>query len=256
MSVSLIRPAGAVLAFVVGSSTAFAQPALPTGALHKATISADKPAEYAFAAKTAGVLTIALTGEGDLAFAVTDADGQPLPDGSIDRDLNGNPGLEMASILIPEPGNYMVRLRLQGGSSSSLQISTAWLSFPALARENTDADSKPSGASRLDIAKPHEDSLASESGDTWDWFSLQAKEAGTLVIVTRAVGDSADLVLEAFLDGKFGQSVERSDQDLQGDSANESVTVSVKPGQMVHVKVSGAFGRPNVKYRISSSLIP
>ena len=37
MSVSLIRPAGALLAFVVGSSTVFAQPALPTGALHKAS---------------------------------------------------------------------------------------------------------------------------------------------------------------------------------------------------------------------------
>ena len=256
MSVSLIRPAGALLAFVVGSSTVFAQPALPTGALHKASISADKPAEYAFAAKTAGVLTIALTGEGDLAFAVTDADGQPLPDGSIDRDMNGNPGLEMASILIPEPGSYRVRMRLQGGSSSSFEISTAWLSFPALARENTDADSKPSGARRLEVGKPHEDALAAESGDMWDWFSLQAPDAGTLVVVTRAVGETSDLVLEAYLDGKFGESVERSDQDLQGDSANESVTVSVTKGQMVHVKVSGAFGRPSAKYRISSSLIP
>jgi hypothetical protein len=80
MSVSLLCPAGAVFAFVVGSSTVFAQPALPTGALHKATVSADNPAEYAFAAKAAGVLNIAVTGEGDLAFAVTDADGQPLPD--------------------------------------------------------------------------------------------------------------------------------------------------------------------------------
>ena len=100
--------------------------------------------------------------------------------------------------------------------SSSFQISTAWLSFPALARANTDADSKPSGARRLEVAKPHEDSLAAEAGDAWDWFSLQAPEAGTLVIVTRAIGESADLVLEAFLDGKFGESVERSDQDLQG----------------------------------------
>jgi hypothetical protein len=77
-----------------------------------------------------------------------------------------------------------------------------------------------------------------------------------MVIVTRAVGESGDLVLEAYLDGKFGEVVERSDQDLQGDSANESVTVAVTKGQMVHVKVSGAFGRPSVKYRISSSLIP
>ena len=256
MTSSFICAAGALLAVAVLSPAAYAQPALPTGSLQKASVSAEKPAEYTFAAKTAGVLTIAINGEGDLAFAVTDADGQILPDSNIDRDMNGTSGLEMASILIPEPGNYRVRVRLQGGSSSSFQISTAWLSFPALARENTDADSKPSGARRLDIAKPHEDALAADAGDAWDWFSLQAPESGTLVIVTRAIGETADLVLEAFLDGKFGESVERSDQDLQGDSANESVTVSVTKGQMVHVKVSGAFGRPSAKYRISSSLIP
>jgi len=255
MSLLSIRVASVLVALVVGSPTAFAQTALPTGS-QKAAIASDKPAEYTFAAKTAGVLTIAINGEGDLAFAVTDADGQTLPDGSIDRDMNGNSGLEMASVLIPEPGSYRVRVRLQGGSSSSFQISTSWLSFPALARENTDADSKPSGAGRLEVAKPHEDSLASDDGDAWDWFLFQAPESGTLVIVTRAIGETADLVLEAFLDGKFGESVERSDQDLQGDSANESVTVSVTKGQMVHVKVSGAFGRPSVKYRISSSLIP
>jgi hypothetical protein len=255
MSPSPVRSACALLALVVTASTALAQPALPTG-MQKATLSSEKPAEYTFAAKTAGVLTIAINGEGDLAFAVTDADGQTLPDANIDRDLNGNSGLEMASVLIPEPGSYRVRVRLQGGSSSSFQISTTWLSFAALARENTDADSKPSGARRLDVAKPHEDALAAEAGDLWDWFSLQAPEAGTMVIVTRAVGESGDLVLEAYLDGKFGEAVERSDQDLQGDSANESVTIAVTKGQTVHVKVSGAYGRPSVKYRISSSLIP
>lgn len=244
------------LVLIVGAPLTFAQPALPTGAPQKAAISADKPAEYTLAAKTAGVLTVAIHGEGDLAFTVTDADGQTLPEANIDRDMHGNAGLEMASVLIPEPGTYPVRVRLQGGASSSFQISSAWLSFPALARATSDPDSKPSGARRLEVSKPHGDSLDAEAGDLWDWFSWQAPEAGTLVIVTRGSGESADLVLEAFLDGKFSESVERSDQDLQGDSANESVTVSVTAGQTVHVKVSSAFGRQSAKYRISSSLIP
>jgi hypothetical protein len=244
------------LVLMVTTSALWAQPALPVGAPQKAAVSPDQPAEYTLAAQTAGVLTVAVHGEGDLAFTVTDADGQMLPEANIDRDLHGNAGLEMASVLIPEPGTYRVRVRLQGGSPSSFEISSAWLSFPALARASTDPDSKPSGARRLEVAKPHEDSLAADAGDVWDWFTLQAPESGTLVIVTRAIGESADLILEAFLDGKFGDPVERSDQDLQGDSANESVTVTVKAGQTVHVKVSGAFGRPNVKYRISSSLIP
>jgi hypothetical protein len=246
------------LVLMVTTSALWAQPALPVGAPQKAAVSPDQPAEYTLAAKTAGVLTVAVHGEGDLAFTVTDADGQTLPEGNIDRDMHGDAGLEMISVLIPEPGTYRVRVRLQGGggSSSSFQISSAWLSFPALARANPDPDSKPSGARRLEIGKPHEDSLDVEAGDLWDWFSWQAPEAGTLVIVTRGSGESADLVLEAFLDGKFSESVERSDQDLQGDSANESVTISVTAGQTVHVKVSSAFGRQSAKYRISSSLIP
>jgi hypothetical protein len=252
------RLASVVLVLIAAVSPVRAQPALPDGAPQKASLAPDKPAEYTLVAKTAGVLTVAVHGEGDLAFTVTDADGQTLPEASIDRDLHGDSGLEMASVLISEPGDYRVRVRLQGGASSSFQISSAWLSFPALARANADPDSRPSGARRLDVAKPHEDSLDGEAGDGWDWFSLQAPQAGTLVIVTRGGGggESTDLVLEAFLDGRFGESVERSDQDLQGDSANESVTVTVTAGQIVHVKVSTAFGRQNAKYRLSSSLIP
>lgn len=256
MSLLSIRPAVIVLVLIAFPPLASAQQPLPTGKLEKAAITPDKPVEYTLAAKTAGVLTLAIHGEGDLAIDVTDSDGQTLPEGSIDRDLHGNAGLEMASVLVPEPGTYRVRVRSQSGSSSSFQIDSTWLSFPPLARASTDADSKPSAAQRLAVGKPHEDSIDAESGDLWDWFSFEAPEAGTLVVVTRGIGESADLVLEAFLDKNFGQSVERSDQDLQGDSANESVTVSVTKGQTVHVKVSSTFGRQSAKYRISSSLIP
>ena len=76
-------------------------------------------------------------------------------------------------------------------------------------------------------------------------------------MVTRQLGtgDAPDLVLEVFTDGKFADAQDRSDQDLQGNSANESVTVQVTAGQAVHVKVSGNFGGA-AKYRLSSSLAP
>lgn len=244
------------LACLVVPSLAAAQQPLPTGGAQKVAITSEKPVEYTVAAKTAGVLTVAINGEGDMAFTVTDADGQTLPDGSVDRDLNGNSGLEMASITIPEPGTYRVRVRVQSGSSSSFSIGSSWLSFPALARPNADPDSRPSGAVRLEVGKPHEDAIDPVNGDVWDWFIFEPAEAGTLVIVTRGIGDSADLVLEGYLDGEFGQPVERSDQDLQGSGANESVTLTVTKGQKVHVKVSGTFGRQAAKYRIASSLIP
>ena len=63
--------------------------------------------------------------------------------------------------------------------------------------------------------------------------------------MTRQVGtgDAPDLVLEVFTDGDFADAKDRSDQDLQGNSANESATVQVTAGQAVHVKVSSNFGR-------------
>jgi hypothetical protein len=254
-----LLPRSVLISFAVCAlaSSAFAQRPLPLGAPEEGKIASGTPAEYTVVAKTAGVLTVAVHGDGDLALMVADADGQTLPEGSVDRDMNGSAGTEMMSMVIPDAGTYRVRVRLQGGSSSTFQISGSWLSFPALARPSADPDARPSGARPLDVGKAHEDALDSQNGDHWDWFTLRAPDAGTLAIVTRKVGDrDADLVLEVYLNGDFGQPAERSDQDLQGDSANESLTVNVTAGQTVHVKVSSALSRVTTKYRISSSLIP
>ena len=86
---------------------------------------------------------------------------------------------------------------------------------------------------------------------------MKANQAGTLVVVTRRVGEGdTDLVLEAFLDGDFAQPAQRSDQDMQGNNANESVTLNVNAGQAVHIKVSANFSNANTRYRLSSNLVP
>jgi hypothetical protein len=234
-----------------------AQTPLPLGTSQQAKVSSDSPTEFSFVAKTAGLLAVAIQGEGDLALTLADEDGQTMPDGNVDRDLNGSSGTEMLSLSIPEPGDYRVRVRVQGVQASTFTIAGSWLSFPAFARASSDPDRRPRTARSIVVGKPHEDSLNSESGDSWDWFVLKPAQAGTLAIVTRQLsGDQADLVLEVYLDNGFARPTDRSDQDLQGNSANESVTVNVNAGQTVHVKVAGTFSRINTKYRVSSSLIP
>jgi hypothetical protein len=43
---------------------------------------------------------------------------------------------------------------------------------------------------------------------------------------------------------------------LQGNTCNESITVNVNAGDIVHIKVSSALtSTPRVRYRLSSSLI-
>lgn len=257
MSRSLPRVAWIVCAAVVVPVSAWAQAALPLGTPQQGKVASDTPTEYTFVAKTAGLLGVAVQGDGDLAFSVTDEDGQQLPDGNVDRDLNGSEGTEMISMLISEPGTYKVRVRVQGASAATYSIGGSWLSFPPFARASSDPDRRPRTARPLVVGKAHEDSLDSESGDLWDWFVMKPAQAGTLAIVTRRVGEGdSDLVLEVYLDSNFAQPADRSDQDLQGNNANESVTVNVNAGQVVHVKVAGAFSRVNTKYRVSSSLIP
>ncbi len=130
------------------------------------------------------------------------------------------------------------------------------MSFPAFQRPG-DPDRRPAMAKAGQVGKALEDGLDPGAGDNWDWWVLKAAEAGTLTVVTRQVGtgDAPDLVLEVFTENDFADAKDRSDQDLQGNSASESATVQVTAGQAVHVKVSSNFGRA-AKYRLSSSLAP
>lgn len=252
-----------LIVWTLGLAVAMAVPAsaqsssaLPMGAPAQGSVTDDGPTEYTVSAKTAGVLSVAVQGTGDLALQLVDEDGQVLPDGSTDRDLTGNEGMELLSTTVTEPGNYRVRVRLQGGSQSTFTIAGAFLTFPAFQRPG-DPDRRPGAARTIGVGKPLEDSLDPAAGDSWDWYVLKAAEDGTLTVVTRQVGngDAPDLVLEIYTAGKFGEAQDRSDQDLQGNSASESVSVQVKAGEAVHVRVSGNFSA-SARYRISSSLAP
>jgi hypothetical protein len=231
------------------------QTPLPMGAPVSGTASDGAPAVYRVVAGTAGVLSVAVQGSGDLALALVDEDGQLLPDGAADRDLNGSEGTELLSVTIGEAGTYALRVRVQSGGSSTFQIAGSFLAFPAFARP-ADPDRRPAQARALEIGKPHEDTLDPAAGDAWDWFSFKAAAAGTLAVITRPVGgEEPDLVLEGFTGSDFSQAEDRSDQDMQGNGANESVTLNVQAGQVVHVKVSSNFSGA-ARYRLSSSLIP
>lgn len=253
---SLLTTTTLLSALALAAPTAAQAPTpLPTSGAVQGTVG-DAPTEYTLVARNAGVLTVAVQGAGDLALTLMDEDGQVLPDGSSDRDLNGSEGTELLSARLTEAGTYRVAVRLQGGSQSAFTIAASYLEFPAF-QQAGDPDRRPALAKAAQVGKPQEDSLEPERGDSWDWFVLKPAQAGTLTVVTRASGsdDPPDLALEIYTDGNFSASADRSDQDMQGNAANESVSVNVRAGQPVHVKVSSNFSRGG-KYRLSSSLAP
>lgn len=239
------------------SSVGVAQqaPALAIGKNEAGTATNEKPAIYQFNATSAGVLTVVVQGTGDLALLVMDADGQPVPEGSSDRDLFNSTGTEQLMVTITEAGMYRVQVRQQDSSPAKFQIGASWVPFAGFARP-ADPDKRPATARALDIGKSHEDSLDSGAGDSWDWFVLTPKTAGTLTVILRPVANSEiDLQLEVYLGTELTEAAAKSDQDLQGNAANESATLDVTAGQKVYVKVMGAFSNVTGRYRLSSSLI-
>lgn len=247
----------AAAAIVAGPAVAHAQaPAsLPVGKTTAGQVSNRTPTVYRFNAQAAGVLTVAVHAEADVTLTVTDQDGQALPDGSSDRDLFGSGGNEQVSVTVPEAGEYRVQVALLDGSSTKFEIGAGWIVMAAFARE-ADPDRRPTLGTALDIGRSHEDKLDGDAGDNWDWFSITAKTSGTLTVILRSVNDdSPDLALELYSSDELAKPSVRSDDDLQGNTTNESATMDVKAGQKVYVKVMGATGSASGPYRLASSLI-
>lgn len=210
-------------------------------------------AEYTLQASGAGLLTLALHGDADLNLNVMDEDGQLLPDGQIDSDQYGNAGLEAGMVTLPYAGRYLVRVSSLGGDSAPYTLHANFLPFTQIAR-TPDTDGRPGNARRMNVGQSFDDSINGDEGDLRDWFTVTAPDNGTFTIVTRARGEGGDIALEAFLGSNFDEPAARSDQDAQDNSANESISLTVSKGDVVHVRVYGVFSGA-AEYRISAGFM-
>ena len=253
------RRALVVLALMISPSLLPAQAALPIGNPVANTLGdGGTPARFRFAATGSGVLTVAVSGADDLTLAVLDEDGQAVPEGNADRDLNGSMGSELISVVLFYAGTYYIEVRGNGvETAAKFTIGGGFVPMPAFARA-PDPDRRPSLARPLTVGAAHQDQLNPGAGDLWDWFSVKATEAMTLVIVTRMEeGVEGDLVLEAYLGTDYSEPTTQSDQDLQGHTGNESLTIDVKAGDTVYIKVKSlADSGDEAPYRLSIGKVP
>ncbi len=254
MGVALL--AGFVIFFNPLAALAQGPVQLKPGEIQEGILGWDEPSIFSFDADAAGVLTIVARSldETDLVLVVTDAHGQPLPEGRSDQDLGGDSGAEQFAVTIPREGVYQVRVETFGGGSGSFKIGLSWLSFPDLALP-ADPDGSPATANQISLIQDARTDLIDPSeGDNWDWFVLKADKAGTVTVATRA--DEGDLILEAFTPGEFFEPLERSDQDLQGNGGNEAVTLVVEDGDEFFFRISAFSGGGRVPYRLQVGFIP
>jgi hypothetical protein len=245
-------------ALLLNPNPSFAQSPvqLQPGEITEGVLGRDSPAVFSFDANAAGVLTVVARAldETDLVLMVTDGDGQPLPDGRSDQDLGGNSGAEQFAITLPRAGAYRIQVESFGGSGGSFEIGLSWLPYPALALP-ADPDGSPGTANLISLGQDtRSDLIDPANGDHWDWFVLKADKAGTVTVTTRA--EEGDLILEAFSPGEFGDALERSDQDLQGNGGNEAVTLVVEAGDEFFFRVSAFSGGETIPYRLQIGFIP
>jgi len=229
---------------------------LELGGVTTASTSDDKLADFTFSAPSAGVLTVVVraTDESDLVLSVADQDGQPLPEARSDQDLGGNGGAEQLAVTIPRTGTYRIMVEPFGSGVARFKIGASWVAFPEL-EVPADPNGSPSTATAVRAGQdPLLESLDGAAGDYWDWFIFTAEQSGTVTVTTRA--EDGDLVLEAYDPGEYGEPVERSDQDLQGTSGNEALTLIVAAGQKVYFKVKAWDEGAQIEYRLRVGFMP
>jgi hypothetical protein len=248
-------PAAPLLVGLAFASSLTAQQ-LEIGGVVSGSTSDMDVADFPFPASSAGVLTVAVrsTDETDLILVVTDADGQPLPEGRSDQDMGGNTGAEQFAVTIPRAGSYRVRVERYGSGTAAFRLGASWVAFPAL-EVPPDPDGSPSSATPIRIGQAvMQESLNGKMGDYWDWYVFSANQSGTLTVATRA--EEGDLVIEAFEEGSYGEPMERSDQDLQEKGGNEALTLIVTRGQRLYFKVSAFDEGAEIAYRLQVGFMP
>lgn len=226
-------------------------------AANGATGASGEAAQYRVTAMGAGVLTVVVFGESDLTLAVKDEDGQTLRDGTADRDFRGQVGAEYLAVPIPAAGTYGIEVRVNGGNAVAFRVIATFAAMSAFEMA-PDPDGRPRNARSISAGAAREDQLHPDDGDLADWYVVTATQAMTLVVTTRVEeGTSGDFVLEAFLGEDLNDSVARSDQDLRGSGANESLTVDLKAGETVRIKVGSLSDSGGATpYRISVGSMP
>ncbi len=248
-----------VIATALSAGPLCAQTPLPMGTTGPGVVMGDGGAVFAVSAQGPGFLTVvarSANGE-DIRLAITDDEGQVLPQGQVDADIGGNGGAEQAVVVLPYAGSYQVRVETFDGGGAAFSIGGSFLAS-ALVGGEPDPDGKPSKAQSLAVTESHSDVLDGAAGDMYDWYRIEATTAGVLTVLTRAEGEEGDLRLELFMPGAFTEAVETSDQDQGGVLGNESATLDVQAGQVVFVRVGPSFAGSGARaaYRIASGLIP
>lgn len=157
-----------------------------------------------------------------------------------------------ATVTSVVPSDQPARFAVDAAEAGFLSVVVRSLDDLDVSLTVMDPDGRPSDAIELAVGEDHEDVLSPD--DTRDWYRIVPTTDGVLTILTRS--SSGDLVLEVYAEGAYVEPMERSDQDQNGVSGNEAVTLDVTAGTPLFVRVLPFMGtNESIDYRIASGLV-
>ncbi len=218
------------------SATAFAETdPLPLGKSEQGQASPDEPRVYSVTVDGPGILTVAVrSGNGeDLGINIADAHGQTLANGYGDIDEFGILGDEQLASTLGSAGDYLVYISAYD-QHATYTIGASYLPM-AEAELPEDPLGAPDTASPLKPGQKMGDTIRPARGDHYDWYRVTPEHNGVLTVYTRG---AEDVILEAYQEGEYHDSLATADGTDQTAMGNESITLDVRENEPVYFRVS------------------
>jgi hypothetical protein len=221
--------------------------------LHASTLGASSRVAHQVTLREPGVLTVLVDGTGDLVLRVRNAEGEVICES--DSDLDERLGREGASVRISMAGDYTVEIEEIAGEVSTFTLMASHTPFAPFHRD------APPPAPRIEAAPLAVNTtvirtLTEAAADDAEYFVIVPERDGLLTIMTGVPSDAElDLMLEHFAGADFRSEALRSaDDDLGGVLAQEAMTIAVRAGVPVHLRVAVLDGTAGARYRLVTEL--
>lgn len=222
---------------------------LVLGAVADGVTNDTNPTAYRFVAEGPGLLTVAVRAKqgDDMTIEIYDANGTQL--GRCDIDFGGDTGAEHMAVPIAEAGAYRVVVDPLG-NGGPYWVGASWLMFEEL---EAMAPSRPEDAVEITPGQAAQDLALAADGPAEQWLTFTAPAEGLLVFSTTA--DRGDLVLEAYMDGRFDNAFQYSDQDRGGNGARERLLLDLVEGQVIFIKARSLSSGRDIDFSVRSQFL-
>jgi len=213
---------------------------LPMGMMQKVALESEETLALPFTADGPGMLTVAYAGGLGIGVEVADTHSRIIDWDSTRIQQPRDSPIRFAMVPISRAGDYSVRIGSE--SSSDIMLGAQWIPFRQT-EDSPDATYLPTPDPETELhlvpgTKAIGDIIGGDEELSHLWCRFDAEENGQLIVLAESESPGADLTMTSFEQGHYGNGMEYVDSDLNGNVANEGITLHVTAGQTYYVRVN------------------